>query len=101
MKLIILIAITLSFNALAAEKCRDAVAKQIPKKWKLTDAESVVVKPGADDLMMMGEVWNDLDEPLEYYAAESSNGYWGVYRAYGASLKTCKIRRQIDLGDDA
>lgn len=101
MKIITLIALMLSFNAFAAEKCRDAVARQLPKDAKLMKNKAVLLNPGEDDMYMMGEIWNDLKEPLEYYGIETSNGYYAEYTAVGASLKSCKILREIEIGDDA
>jgi hypothetical protein len=101
MKTLLIAAVLLSSNAFAAEKCRKAVAKQIPKSAKLLDTEGYLLNPGEDAPYLMGEIWNDLQEPLEYYGYEKSNGYWGVYTAVGASLKDCKIKRIIDVGDDA
>lgn len=99
MKLITIIALTLSLNAVAAEKCRSLVAKQLPQGSTLMDRAAVVLKPGADDMFMMGEIWNDLQEPLEFYGVATSNGYYKEYTAVGASLKTCKILRNIEIGD--
>jgi hypothetical protein len=47
----------------------------------------------------MGEIWNDLKEPLEFYGTASSNGYYKVYNAVGASLRNCKIVKRIEIGD--
>lgn len=99
MKIITLFAMLLSINAFAAEKCRDAVAKQLPKESKLMQNKAVLLNPGQDDAYMMGEIWNDLNEPLEYYAVSTGNGYYSEYTAVGASLKTCKILRNIEIGD--
>jgi hypothetical protein len=96
-----LIGLVISTSAMAAEKCREAVAKQIPKRATLMKDAAIVLKPGEDTVFMMGEIWNDQKETLEYYAYEKSNGYYGIYTAVGASLKDCKIKRIIDLGDDA
>lgn len=101
MKLLALFALALSLNAFAAEKCRNAVAKQIPKDAKLMNRPAVLLDPGEDDMYMMGEIWNDLNEPLEYYGYEKSNGYWAEYFAVGARLKDCKVVREIEIGDDA
>ncbi|MFL5785098.1 MAG: hypothetical protein ACJ76H_10835 [Bacteriovoracaceae bacterium] len=101
MKSILLITLFVSTSAFAAEKCRDAVAKQIPKSATLLEDAAVVLKPGEESFIKMGEIWNDQKETLEYYGYEKSNGYYGVYTAVGASLKDCKLKRIIDLGDDA
>lgn len=98
MKLILILAI-LSSSAFAAEKCRKSVQSQLPKDSKLMDRAAVVLNPGQDDMYMMGEIWNDLKEPLEYYGVSTSNGYYAEYTAVGASLKTCKIMREIEIGD--
>ncbi len=99
MKLMTIIALTLSLNAMAAEKCRSLVAKQLPQGTTLMTNKAVVLNPGEDDMWMMGEIWNDLKEPLEYYGTSKSNGYYKVYEAVGASLVNCKIKHVIDIGD--
>lgn len=99
MKLITFFTLVLSLNAFAAEKCRTAVAKQISQKSKLMVRPAMLLHPGEDDMYMMGEIWNDLNEPLEYYGVETSNGYYVEYTAVGASLKNCKILRKIIIGD--
>lgn len=98
MKAFIILAL-LSSTAFAAEKCRTQVTKQIPKGARLLDNKAVLLNPGQDDLYMMGEIWNDLNEPLEYYGVGKSNGYYEEYTAVGASLKDCKVKRVIDIGD--
>ena len=99
MKALLVLAILVSTSAFAAEKCRNAVAKQLPKDAKLLDRPAVVLNPGEDDMYMMGEIWNDLNETLEYYGVSKSNGYYAEYTAVGASMKTCKIVRRITIGD--
>ena len=99
MKLITLFALTLSLNAFAGEKCRSQVAKQLPQGTSLMANTVIVLNPGEDTMYMMGEIWNDLKEPLEYYGTSRSNGYYKEYVAVGASLKTCKVVRTIEIGD--
>ena len=99
MKFITLLALFVSFSSMAAEKCRTSVAKQLPKDAKLMDRPAVLLNPGEEDMYMMGDIWNDLNEPLEYYGVSKSNGYYAEYTAVGAGLKNCKIVREIEIGD--
>lgn len=98
MKLILILAL-LSTSVLAQEKCRSSVEKQLPTGSKLLKNKAVVLNPGEDYPYMMGEIWNDQKEPLEYYGVSTSNGYYAEYLAVGASLRNCKIMREIEIGD--
>lgn len=99
MKLIVLTALTLSLNAFAGEKCRSQAAKQLPAGSSLLPHAAVILAPGADYPYMMGEVWNDTNETLEFYGVSKSNGYYDEYTAVGTSLKDCKVKRVITIGD--
>jgi hypothetical protein len=99
MKFITFFVLVFTLNAFAVDKCRDAVIKQLPKNYKIMDRKAETLNPGEDTMYMMGEIWNDTAETLEYYGVEKSNGYYGEYFAFGASVKTCKIMRKIEIGD--
>lgn len=96
---LILILVVLSTSAFAAEKCRKSVQSQLPAESQLMDRPAILLNPGEEDMYMMGDIWNDLNEPLEFYGVSTSNGYYDEYTAVGASLKTCKIVRNIEIGD--